>query len=166
MRTRVRAGFLVATIAALIVASTATAFAHYVYDEGYVWENGYGKCLYARSEISHGTGNGYSKATARAVKEIFNGWAYVECYENWIRPANYLRVKNQLQHWNGSSWVWCAETSLKYNTSSNDNLEQSKTWSLPCGKGYYWNFALGQTYFDNAWKGGWMSSSGSHYLPA
>jgi hypothetical protein len=33
------------------------AYAHYVYEEGYVWEGG-GKCLFARAEISHGENDG------------------------------------------------------------------------------------------------------------
>lgn len=154
-------------VAGLLVIPAATAFAHYVYNEGYVWENGSGKCLDNWGEISHGNGGGYAKSETRAVKEAFNGSIEVSCWQSWDRPPNYLRARNVLKKFNSPTGTWdvCVSGDWKYNASTNDNLIKESYYSTPCGTGTYGNNAGAFTYFDNVWKGGYMWS-GSHSLPA
>lgn len=164
MRRRTTKRLAVAWAALLVVIPATTAFAHYVYNDGYVWENGSGKCLKNWGEISHGNGGGYAKSESRAVKEVFNGSIEVECWGNWDRPPNYLRVRNVLKKQSGGTWGVCVSGDWKYNSSTDYKLKKESYYSTPCGSGTYANDAGAFTYFDNQWKGGYMWS-GSHSLP-
>jgi hypothetical protein len=153
----------------MVVGFAGAALAHWVYQRGYVWENGSGKCLEARSEISHGKGGGYSKANANSIKEIQYPWGKIDCNQKWRRPAGYIRVKNQLDVYTSGQWAFCRKTSLKYNSADNWGVSKARNWgtSPPCGSHYYTNWARAQHIWQGDWTpGGWISSGGSHWLPA
>lgn len=164
---RSRLTLTVAFAASLLVATAATtAWAHYVYDDGYVWEGG-PKCLFARSEVSHGNGGGYTKVDLQAVRErTYPGWGTINCHIAWDRPTSYLRSKMWLYWWHSSreEWIYCTETGYKYNTQKQADLRHTKYWDTPCGNHLYFNYGWGATYYDNAWRGGWMGA-GYHRWP-
>lgn len=162
---RGRVGFLVPMTVFLVVASATAALAHFVYDEGYVWESGAGKCVEAYSEISDGTNDGgYSLVKANTWREAKHPWGQVDCFLGWPRPVSYLSVQNALYKWSGSYWYECRRTSLLYNDKKTSRLTQDRYWSRPCGDGLYGNWGGAWTNFDGRWVGGWMWS-GHHLLP-
>lgn len=162
---------MVLCVSLFVVAGGATAaLAHYVYEKGYVWEGGSGKCVDARTEISHGkNGGGYTKVWTHTVKPLRLGEYYkADCANDWGRPVNYLRVRNVLYKCGNKceksrDWYVCRAQSWKYNGQTTDVLVKATYWRRPCGKGAYGNMGGAFTYYDNAWRGGYLWS-GSHGL--
>ena len=68
----------------LFAGAAGYAYAHYVYEEGIVWNHNNERCLTLRSEISHGSG-GYSKVTA-----LTKTTTAVLCLGSWDRLAGRL----------------------------------------------------------------------------
>lgn len=150
---------------AVLALPAGTALAHYVYNDGYVWENGSGKCLKTWGEISHGSGGGYAKNDSKAVKEFFNGSFEVHCWQEWDRPPNYFKVRNVLKKKTSSGdWAVCVDGDWKFNAETTHTLKKESYYSTPCGNGTYANNAGSFINFDSAWKGGYMWS-GPHDLP-
>lgn len=149
----------------LVGATAAAAWAHYVYDFKYVWEDGNGKCLKNRSEISDGSNEGgYSKVNAFPQKESYiwngTGWSKVNCAVGWSRD---LKVKTILQkRQSDGSWANCASTDWKYGNSVTE-LQQEKYWSSPCGSGYYRTKGLTYLELNGTWRGG-ANTTDPHYL--
>jgi hypothetical protein len=68
MQRRRWVGLCAGATAVLVIGGVA--YAHYVYEEGYVWEGDH-KCLKGRAEISHGENDGgYAKTDVRGVKRV------------------------------------------------------------------------------------------------
>lgn len=155
-----RHAFVVSATLFILSGSASAALAHYVYEHGNVWENGIGKCLEGRSEISHGNGGGYTAADGQAEKEFLD----VHCTAEMEMAPYYLRAANTL--YKGSSL--CATTSYRYNTTTDSRVKATNSWNTPCGGGSYENRAKIDIYYDGAWRGssGNPLRSGYHTLPA
>src|SRR5690348_1098404 len=118
IRRRPRA-VIVCIAACAAVVGAGVAAAHYLRLERYVWENGAGKCLKNRSEISDGITSGgaikgYSKVDAYPQKELGPGTVQFDCYVGWERD---LRVRAILQKQSSTgAWSNCAgaDTGWKY----------------------------------------------------
>lgn len=147
----------------MIASQPQSASAHYVYEEGYTWEDGEHKCVETYSEISHGDGRGYTAGRVHAVKEtLFDN---IACQRDWERPTGYLRVQPDLWYWTGSQWAYCIGLDPHHNTQPASKLQQGVYHQMQCGEGWYGAHTLGQTYHDGRWRGGRMWS-GAHWLPA
>ncbi len=157
---------LIITCAVAVAALPTAVLAHYAYNDGYVWEGG-GKCLFARAEISHGSGGGYSKTDLRAVKPWQNlAGARIECWVSWSRPPGYLSARNVLMKRSRTGrWAVCISGRWNFNSTNNSRLRKQSFYRTPCGRGTYANSGRARTYHDNGWKRGKMWS-GTHYLPA
>lgn len=157
----------VTLVAALgvVMGSATAALAHVVEQSGYVWENLRGYCLGARSEISHGGGGGYTRSHVEGEKPLNGpGWT-INCYAAWQQPPGELAVRTHLYFWTGSQWIACRTMDWRSNAITDDQVHQTRSWSKPCGNGYYGSYANGRVWHDNSWKGGWMWS-GHHFIPA
>jgi hypothetical protein len=137
-----RVGFVTFLASFLVALAVTPALARYVYQNGWVWENGSGKCLEERAEVSHGTGTGYTKADVHSVKEYGPPQFQVDCAADWVMPINYLRVKNVLYKYSGS-WYVCRDQSYKYNSVKDAFVLKATYWNVPCGSGYYANNGRG-----------------------
>lgn len=164
--TRSRMATMTVVILGLVLGVSGTAAAHYVYQQGYVWQNGQGQCLNERMELSHGSGGGYTRTDLRATTILNTTAGSYHCSQTMLLPASYMRVTHQLDKWNGSSWGYCTSTGLIYRSTTDDPWVRSRNWNVPCGRGYYVGWGRGQINFDGSWRGGWLSSKDSHYLPA
>lgn len=160
-----RQRWLVLTWAGAIVLLPAAAYAHVIYEGGYIWENGNGKCLWEHAELSHGDGGGFAQSTPRAVTETSTPTGDVECWQDWNRPAYYLGARNLLTKWYGDQWYVCVDGDWKWNQQYTDQITKTSVYHTPCGAGYYANFGGGVTYFNDRWHGGHLYS-GYHYLPS
>jgi hypothetical protein len=135
MRPFKRLAIALAAAGCLTLSVAATAAAHVIYKFDYVWENGSGKCLKGRVEISDGKSlDGYSKVNAFAQKEMFG----IDCSVGWDRPARTIRVRTELQKWVPDfGWTKCTEgLKWKYNAEGESEVEQEHYWN-PCGNGTY-----------------------------
>lgn len=156
---------LVATLAALLTIS-GVAYAHYVYQEGYVWE-GDGKCLYGRAEISHGENDGgYAKTDTRGVRPVRspNGWG-ADCWDDWERPPGFYAARNVLVKWSAphGQWALCVNGQWNYNDVTDSRVTKISLYRLKCGRGTYANFGSAYTYMSPEWVG-YHVYSGSDYL--
>lgn len=147
----------------LMVVTAQPAAAHYVYEDVYVYASD-ADCTKVRSEISHGSGGGYSRTdvTAKYYYPIIG----IQCYTEWSRPAGYIALRYTLLKWNGSSWAVCAGIGWYYNSVVAKKLTASYNYGTRpwCGSGYYGTMSDGYVY-NGAWHGGSLWS-GYHYLPA
>jgi len=159
------AAIVVFLSAALVISSASVAIAHYVYEEAEVWRNASGQCLEIRSEISHGSGGGYSKGGDLTYQAV----GPVQCFYQWLRGPGYLRMKYDLLKWNGSAWGYCRGINYYYNQTTVNIFDVYTNWGTqpPCGSGYYGTMSYGAVLVNGNWRGGSMwSGSGGHYLPA
>lgn len=160
-RKRVR-GLVASAIVVGAVFLGGTAFAHYVYGSGYVYVSGV-DCTWIRSEVSHGSGNGYYKGNVEIRKNVSSN-----CSNYWSRPANNVRLHLNGMKKSGSTWAACWGTSpyWKYNTSSAYKLESFvRPSSAPaCGTGTYRTDTFGDGY-NGGWHGGIVVSNSGHTLP-
>ncbi len=141
------------------VVPTRDAAAHYVYRDGQLYFSSL-DCVDGRSEVSHGTGNGYSRADITVTKI---GGAYNEyCHDNFYRPNGYIRVRMALMYWT-TQWNTCRDTGYLYNSGTSSSMVITRTYSSVCGGRNYdtqsWIHEL-----NGSWKGG-ILWSGSHKLP-
>jgi hypothetical protein len=158
---RRRRGAVIAGIAVCVVAvGVGVAAAHYIRLERYVWEDGNGKCLKNRSEISDGNTSGgaikgYSKVNAFAQKELGPGTFQDDCAVGWERD---LRVRAILQKQSSTgSFYDCvrsngtrADTGWSYRYSTEHQI--TKYWNADCGSGYYRTRGCTQLKINNAWQ--------------
>jgi hypothetical protein len=171
-RPRRRRARLVAIVATVVMASTGIAYAHYVYDGGFVWQNGTGKCLHVTSEISHGNGGGYAKVKVHAVRETkFIGGDIVvpeeDCSEDWPQIARYLAARPKLWKWTNQGWALCKRGSWTFNSTTTATLVKDRYYgtTTPCANGWYGTDGGGYINFNGGWVGGWMWA-GCHWLPS
>jgi hypothetical protein len=146
-------------IASLVVLTTSPVMAHYVYEDVLVYASN-ADCTKVRSEISHGSGGGYSRTDV--TPKYFQN---THCHTGWTRPAGYIAAQYQLYKWTGSQWAVCGGTPWYYNaTSANKLTIASNDGSSPlCGPGYYGTLSHGFVW-NKAWHGGSLWSD-YHYLP-
>lgn len=156
-----KVGIVLSLVLCLGVATVGPVLAHYVYNIDYTWSGGSnGNCVKARSEISHGTNDGgYSAADTWTYQKV----GTINCIGGWNRPPGYLSAEADLWYWTGSQWAVCASTNTVYNTNDSWHITKTKNWSRPCGHASYYTNAGAFTYYNNAWKGGYLWSS-AHYL--
>lgn len=124
-------------LAVVLFASTAGyAYAHYVYAKKIVWNVDNDRCLIMRSEISHGSGGGYSKVRAWTTTT-----AYVPCVAPWDRNAGQIGAQWNLQKWDvdEEEWALCAYSVYAYNTEiTNEKVVEYDFGDEPwCGAGHY-----------------------------
>ncbi|GEM_PF-6754636 len=150
----------VMTVLALM-AIPVVVYAHTVSGEGYVWEDGNGKCVFARSSIWESSGDIYLKILNNPRKE----WSFVDCAVGWEQPTSWIRVRNQLYRWDGSAWDYCASSDWFYNSYPTTEYEvTSSADGGICGAGDYANIAGAQIFHNYTWVGG-TKYSGYHYFP-
>lgn len=149
---------------ATALAVAAPASAHYVYQQGYVYARG--DCTQVRSEISHGSGGGYSRSDVRAKQDLDTAAGKLNCFARLARPAGYLAVRYDLYRWSARSnkWYVCAQSSWHYNKKNSYSyaIATNHGTRTLCGDGYYGTMSYGHQYNDG-WKGGALWS-GYHHL--
>ncbi|WP_205324414.1 hypothetical protein [Glycomyces sp. YM15] len=158
---------LIATAAgtlALVLFGASPAAAHYVYEEAFTFRSN-DLCVFDRSEISHGDGNGYARVDIDASTVLSTPSGSYPCAWGLERPRGYISAKIQTYVWLGTYWYLCDETNWVYNdTTSTDLAIQARMIGQPiCGPGYYATNGVGYVW-NNAWYGGAVWS-GAHYLP-
>lgn len=160
-------GALVGACTAMLLIVGGVAYAHYVYEEGYVWEGDH-KCLKGRAEISHGENDGgYAKTDVRGVNRVQgpnNSWG-ADCWDDWNRPPNTYAAQNILAKWSEKhdQWALCVDGQWKYNTSTGHDLTKVSVYRLKCGPGWYANYGGAYTYISPDWVG-YHIYSGHDYL--
>ena len=145
------------------VSVAVPAYAHYIYEQGYTYTSNH-ICTFNRSEISHGSGGGYSKSEVKASLAVGN----VLCVLPHYMPIGHLRAKWELEKWNGSTWTQCDSISWIYNSGSASYLIVSTDHGSdpPCGNGVYRTIGSGHLKNGGTWYGGSLSSgSVGHTLP-
>ena len=149
----------VAFVAAIsiFVASGGQAYAHYVYELGMMYQTNE-DCVDGYSEVSHGTGYGYSK-TVVGSKYQYNG---NPCGESFNRPAGYLKNRQRFQFQAAPGIATCRDTGDIYNTTNTFQVDVRRTHSSNCGSWYYRTELTGLM-LNGTWKGG-VLSSGFHYI--
>ena len=76
-------------------------------------------------------------------------------------PAGWITEDLQLEYWNGSSWITCADSGWYYTSTS--TWGQTLDWSFgsgshPCNDGYYGTFGAAFVWDGAEWAGGWQWS--------
>ncbi|MFI2367006.1 hypothetical protein [Streptomyces sp. NPDC018833] len=146
----------------LVTATSANA--HYVYEHVETWSNtDSSKCVYVRSEVSHGSRGGYTQSRVLAADD----WGpTLTCIWPWERPAGYLATRYSYYKKTSSGWSLCRSIGWKYNTSTSNVLRASRDFGVypPCGGGYYATRAWGSVYYSGEWRGTDSVWSGSHYI--
>lgn len=147
----------------LLVAMTGIGSAHWVAHEKRTY---YGDeyCVSVRSEISHGSGGGYSKSTVRSKKH--NPY---ECAAKKKRYPNNMRAKWTMlfQDWDG--WRTCVASNYAKNTQLVDTFSVNRDHgtTTPCGDGRYMNIANASVFIETRWRGTQdVYSSPGHWLPS
>ncbi|ULR50802.1 hypothetical protein [Streptomyces deccanensis] len=150
---------------ALTFVTATSASAHYVYAADEVWSNtDSSKCLYTRSEVSHGAnGGGYVQSRGLASDDY---GIPTTCIWSWNRLPGNLATKWSYYKKTSSGWSLCRSIGWKYNTSTTNVLRASKTYPIypPCGGGYYATKAWSKVYYSGSWHGAYSIWSGSHYI--
>ena len=157
---------IVPLVAVIIVSTAAPVLAHYVYEKFHSWDGPEGKCVIDRSEISDGKDptQGYSKVTAWTKSKFNTPLGSYDCTQVWERPAGYISTRAVLYRKSDSgNWGACASTVFKYTGSSTSVMDLDKYWSHNCGHRNYATDGGAWTYFNDAWRGGYIWS-GSHFL--
>ena len=156
----------IATVVVALVATAMPAAAHVVYQGGsntwlyYSSSN----CTAGYSEISHGTGSGYSKA--KVYSRYFSDSFQTYCGATFSRPAGYHAINRQLW-WapNESSYPSvCRDVGYVYSSSAGSDFTNIATYGyLICGPGRYATYA-NMYILNGSWYGGPLSSGG-HNTP-
>jgi hypothetical protein len=134
------------------------ASAHYVYKSGYMWQDSW-ECVWGRSEVSHGNGNGYSRSDIQVKVDGDNGTA---CAASFYRPAGYIRVRQIFMAQLAPGWGYCRDTGNLYNSSNNWVMTVTRTHGGKCGSTNYQTQSIMHE-LNGSWKGGTLWS-GSHWL--
>lgn len=170
MSNRVRTPFLRSLLAAaagtlaLVLFGASPAAAHYVYEEAFTYRSN-DLCVYDRSEVSHGDGNGYARVDIDASTVLATPSGAYPCAWGLERPAGYISAKIETYVWLGTYWYLCAQTDWVYNDTTTTELAiQARMIGQPiCGESYYATNGVGYVW-NNNWFGGAVWS-GAHYLP-
>jgi hypothetical protein len=143
----------------LFAANGGTALAHYVYNSGYTHYSSE-DCVWARSEVSHGSGNGYSKSNIEAYFRGSAGGTY--CADYLERPAGYLKVRQIFEAQLAPGWGYCKDTGWVYNSNTTSYFTVARTHSSKCGSTNYRTESQGWM-LNGSWKGGTLFSP-THWL--
>jgi hypothetical protein len=137
--------------------------AHYVYEAGTLYLGDF--CVMARSEISHGSGGGYSKVDTNATKTQWTPIGDFECIGWLYKPPGYLAASYHLMKWDGKQWGICYSSDWSFNskTASKQVIERDFGRTPPCGAGYYGTGGVSYVKDNNEWYGGGIWS-GYHGL--
>jgi hypothetical protein len=170
MSSRVRTSLVRSLLAAaagtlaLILIGASPAAAHYVYQEAFTYRSN-DLCVFDRSEVSHGDGNGYARVDIDASTVLATPSGSYPCAWGLDRPAGYISAKIETYVWLGTYWYLCDQTDWVYNdTTSTDLAIQARMIGQPiCGSSYYATNGVGYVW-NNNWFGGAVWS-GAHYLP-
>ncbi|HSW80608.1 MAG TPA: hypothetical protein VLG47_07565 [Candidatus Saccharimonadales bacterium] len=149
----------IAILLSFSVIPTQEAAAHYVYRSAQLYWSG-GDCVTGRSEVSHGSGNGYSRADIEVTR--YSGTYHESCGEPFSRPNGYIRERMALMYWT-TQWNTCHDTGYLYNGKSASIFTVTRTYSNVCGGRNYDTQSWIHEY-NGSWKGG-ILWSGSHWLP-
>ncbi len=120
-------------------------------------------CLSVRSEISHGSGGGYSKSTIRSKKHT-----PYECAGRKARDRGDMRAKWELLHKTWGGWRTCIYSNYGYNSRRvhTFSVYQNHGATTPCGDTKYMNIANAGVRIGGTWKGDSdVYSSLGHELP-
>jgi len=149
---------------AFVLLGASPASAHSVYEEAFTYRSN-DLCVYERSEISHGDGNGYARVDVYSSTVLATPPTSFPCAWPLERPVGYISAKIQTLVWNGANWHLCDETSFVYNdTTTSELIIQARMIGQPiCGPGLYGTLGTGYVW-NNAWYGG-ATWSGYHALP-
>ena len=151
-------------LVSLLGASIAVpVYAHVNYEDGHTYTSPY-NCTWSRSEISHGSGGGYSKANLKSEQNQ----ARRTCRKRLSRPIEHLRAKWVLHKKTGSAWIPCRTGHYWYNGRDSSELEARKNHatSPPCGSGEYMTMGETGVKIGSKWFGGKLSSGArGHILP-
>lgn len=166
-------GKRIAIVVAVLALVPGVAAAHWVYEEGYVWahDDGSGRCLKARSEISDGDVDadgrikGYTKVDLRAVERGMG----IDCYFDWDQEPRYLRARMTLSICldgaycdRDGSWDLCRVTPWARNDERTASHKTEQYWDVDCDTGYYANLGAAYVLYENRWRGGVLFSGGHH----
>lgn len=154
-----RLGVLTSLAVGLAMALPQTAAAHYVYQSGWLYYSG-SDCSYGYSEVSHGTGNGYSKS--RITVSNNSGASGSSCSGNFYRPAGYIRIRQIFMAQLAPGWGYCRDTGNLYNTYNTYVMEVARTHNGKCGTTNYQTQSIMHE-LNGSWKGGSLWS-GNHWL--
>ena len=171
---RVRIAIIGVGAAMLVALGVTPASAHYVYDDGDVYESsGFDQCVYMYSESSHGeSGNGYEKGKVAAVKsyeeETSSGSTKINCDDNygdpsaeWTRPSQNLQLREEYFRLNSNpthnkrfpdDWSLCEYTDWFYNGKDASELTVTGEMRGPsiCGDSYYGTLTTGNVNNESA----------------
>lgn len=162
---RRRAAALAASLCLCLIGLASPASAHYVYESGYTHYTSSEQCVKTRSEISHGSGGGYSKTDNKSLVGQWTPWGIVPCGGGADVPPGWMKNAFVLYKWTGSGWGACRGTQWWYNPirTSNWTIYANYGTSPPCGRGYYGTMSYTYVWANSAWIGGLMWS-GHQYL--
>lgn len=138
----------------LFAAHGGTAFAHYVYSTGHTYYSSE-DCVWARSEVSHGNGNGYSKSDIQSRFRASAGGSYCAAFFN--RPAGYLKIRQIFQAQLAPGWGYCRDTGWVYSSATDSSLTVARTHTGKCGTTDYRTESQGWM-LNGSWKGGTLVS--------
>lgn len=162
MLKRIRCSQLVLAAFLAVLSFTATVTqnvsAHYVYQAGDIYWTSSDDCVYGYSEVSHGSGNGYSKSRMDVSRQSGG----VACYFPFARPAGYLRIRQIFLAQLAPGWAYCRDTGNLYNSSNTNSMTVARTHSGKCGTTTYQTQSIMHE-LNGSWKGGSLWSGG-HWL--
>lgn len=183
---RGRTAVIGAGAAMLLALGIAPASAHYVYQQGDVYDSSsFDQCIQVYAESSHGeSGDGYMKGVVGAYKSYdFNGQHYDCSYAEtsgdydgeWRRPSQNIEIRDEYFRLNNNpthnkafpkDWSLCEYSDWYVNGKTDYQITIAGEMQGPsaCGNSYYGTLAAGKV--NN---GGWLGGtvwSGGHKLPA
>ncbi len=133
------------------------ASAHFVYENADLYRTSADDCVAGRSEISHGTGAGYSKSDLYSYWGAGNGFNCSSNGQVFYRPIGWLTVRQTLLVHLTPGWAYCRDTGWLVSTTSNWTMGIAQTFSSNCGAGWY-QTQSGLDEYNGGWKGGNMVS--------
>jgi hypothetical protein len=166
MHRRIRGLLAMVIVVGFVLGATQRTLAHYVYQQGYVFQRPQSNCTWSRSETSHGNGGGYSKGDTASKTYVAHSWGGAECGADAPRPAGYMKTQLDLYKWTGSYWGLCRRVNWVYNTTNTYwyAIETYYGATPPCGNGTYRTDTHSYVNMTGTWEGGPLNS-GDHILP-
>lgn len=174
---RVLLRIAVLALAVVVLAPAAPVAAHYIHTTPIVtWEDGRGRCIKNRAEVSHGeNGNGYFKGGVGAFK-IWRRWTpwgdvVINCQAFWKHRPGFIAVKVRgLVKTSTGAWAVCKPTATKWHFNDAHHwgwtVWKAGFTKAPCGARTYWSESGGYVWHNGAWRGGWVGTTEGHSLPA
>ncbi|SDM72689.1 hypothetical protein SAMN05421869_15355 [Nonomuraea jiangxiensis] len=162
-----RGAIVTAIVSLLVLALSSPASADVIYDDGHVYA-GDGPCTWARAEVSHGGGGGYTRSDVAQDYQLQTPWGSYDCRDTTpTQGAGRMALRYDWYYWNGTEWRICGVSDWHYNPQTSHSF--AIAWDFGanplCGPGYYGTMTAAFTLNGTEWLGGPLWS-GSHYLPA